>query len=94
MGCSNGRTIEGNNSPNKGYPECRLTVPLTKDVDSMIAINDNKLVLGAKNELQLFESESKAITLISNEHKGRINCLVKLSNGKVVSGSQDTTIKE
>ena len=59
MGCSSERTIEGNKPLNKGYPECRLTIPLTKDIDSMTAINDNKLVLGAKNELQLFESERK-----------------------------------
>ena len=93
MGCGNERTVEGKKSSNSGYPICRLTVPLTTEIYSIVALSDEKLVLGAKNELQLFEGENKSITTISSEHKGRINCLIKLSNGNVASGGQDNTIK-
>jgi WD40 repeat protein len=93
MGCGNERTIEGKKSPNNGYPLCRLTIPLTSEVDAIAPLEGEKLVLGAKNELQLFEGENKAITTISSEHKGRINCLIRLSNGNIASGGQDNTIK-
>ena len=93
MGCNNERTIERKKAPNSGYPVCRLTVPLLGEVDAMTSIGNDKLVLGAKDELQLFEGENKEISVISKEHKNRINCLIKLSNGQVVSGGQDTTIK-
>ena len=93
MGCSGERTVEGDKKENKGYPVCRLTVPFTLEIDSLTALNDKTLILGAKGELQLFEEENKTISTISKEHKGRINCLIKLSNGKVASGGQDNTIK-
>ena len=93
MGCSSERTVEGTKKVNSSYPVCRLTIPLKIEVDAIAPISNDRLVLGAKNELQLFEGENKDIALISNEHKGRINCLIKLSNGNVVSGGQDTTIK-
>ena len=88
-----GRTVENNQNENKGYPVCRLTIPLTSEIDAMAALSDDKLVLGAKNELQLFEGENKSLTQISKDYKGRINCLIKLSNGNVASGGQDCTIK-
>jgi WD40 repeat protein len=44
-------------------------------------------------ELQLFDFKSKSITQISKDHTGRINCLIKLSDGRLASGSQDNTIK-
>ena len=93
MGCSSERTVEGAKKVNSSYPVCRLTIPLKIEVDAIAPLSNDRLVLGAKNELQLFEGENKDITLISNEHKGRINCLIKLSNGNVASGGQDTTIK-
>ena len=93
MGCGHGRTVENNQNENKGYPVCRLTIPLTSEIDAMAALSDDKLVLGAKNELQLFEGENKSLTQISKDYKGRINCLIKLSNGNVASGGQDCTIK-
>ena len=93
MGCSTERTVEGTKMVNNSYPVCRLTIPLKIEVDAIAPISNDRLVLGAKNELQLFEGENKDIALISNEHKGRINCLIKLSNGNVASGGQDTTIK-
>ena len=93
MGCTNERTVEKEKIKNSGYPVCRLTVPLTIEVDSLAPFNNDKLVLGAKNELQLFEGENKSIITISKEHKGRINCLIRLSDGRIVSGGQDNTIK-
>lgn len=93
MGCGNERTIERKKPPNSGYPVCRITVPLTTEIDSMTALNNDKIVLGAKNELLLYEGENKEISVISKEFKNRINCLIKLSNGNVASGGQDTTIK-
>ncbi len=93
MGCSSERAEEGNKKKNGGYPVCRLTIPLTEEIGSMAPVNNDNIVLGAKGELLLFENESKSIISISKEHKGRINCLIRLSSGKVASGGQDNTIK-
>ena len=93
MGCSTQRTVEEQKIKNNGYPVCRLTIPLTSEVGALAPFNNDKLVLGAKNELQLFESESNSIITISKEHKGRINCLIRLSDGRIASGGQDNTIK-
>ena len=93
MGCSNERTVEGNKTINNGYPVCRLTIPLQTQVTAIASLNNERLVLGSKNEISLFEGENKNITTISKEIKGRINCLIRLSNGNVASGGQDTTIK-
>ena len=93
MGCGSGRTVEGQKQLNSGYPVCRLTIPLISEIYAIAPYNNDKLVLGAKNELQLFESENKSIITISKEHKGRINCLIRLSDGRIASGGQDNTIK-
>ena len=93
MGCGNERTVENKNTLNNGYPMCKLTIPLTMEVDALIAINDEQILLGGMKELQLFDYKSKSITQISKDHNGRINCLIKLSDGKIASGSQDSTIK-
>jgi len=93
MGCSSERTVEGSKNSNNAYPVCRLTIPLSMEVGSLAKFDNNKLILGAKEELQLFEGDNKSITTISKEHTGRINCLIQLSNGKIASGSQDNTIK-
>ena len=93
MGCENERTVENNNNKNNGYPSCRLSIPLNMEVDALISINDEQIVLGGMEELQLFDFKSKSITQISKDHTGRINCLIKLSDGRLASGSQDNTIK-
>jgi WD40 repeat protein len=93
MGCSTGRTVERDKINNNGYPICRLSIPLQMEVGSLSALNNDKLILGAKEELQCFDCISKSITPISKEHKGRINCIIKLSNGNIATGSQDNTIK-
>jgi len=93
MGCSNERTIEKQPEKNKGYPVCRFTVPLTREICSVIALNPKTLILGGKNELLSFDFDTKEITLISNEIKGKINCLLNTPEGNIISGGQDTTIK-
>lgn len=92
MGCASGKTIEGNKIENNGYPLCRKTVPLSIDVDSLTVYNEDKIILGGKNELQQYDFIKNQIFPISKEHKGRINCLIKLSNGKIVSAGQDNSI--
>ena len=99
MGCCNQRTIEGNKIVNNGYPVCILTIPLTDEkgdigeIGALAPLNDKQLVLGGKDKLFLFDGESKQISTISDKHKGRVNCLIKLSNGQIASGGQDNTIK-
>ena len=93
MGCDSSRTIEAIVKGNKGFPVCRMTIPLTKKVDSMIAYDKNRIILGARDELQILDCSKKSITPLSTEHKGRINCIIKLSNNKIVTAGQDKTIK-
>lgn len=93
MGCDSGRTIESIVKGNKGFPVCRMTIPLTKKVDSMIAYDKNRIILGARDELQILDCSKKNITPLSTEHKGRINCVIKLSNNEIVTAGQDKTIK-
>ena len=93
MGCDSSRTIEAIVKGNKDFPVCRMTIPLTKKVDSMIAYDKNRIILGARDELQILDCSKKNITPLSTEHKGRINCVIKLSNNKIVTAGQDKTIK-
>jgi WD40 repeat protein len=93
MGCGQGKTVESKGKENKGFPVCRMTMDLTKIVNSMIAYDDNRIILGAKDELQLLDCSNKSITPISTEHKGRINCVIKLSNNDIITAGQDKTIK-
>jgi WD40 repeat protein len=93
MGCASGRTIEGTGKENKGFPVCRKTIELQKLVDSMVAYDQNRIILGAKDELQILDISDGVITALSTEHKGRINCVIKLSNNEIVTAGQDKNIK-
>ena len=93
MGCDQGKTVESNGKENKGFPVCRNTIELTKMVDSMTAYDKDRIILGARDELQILDCNTKNITPLSSEHKGRINCVIKLSNGEIVTAGQDKTIK-
>jgi len=93
MGCSNEKILDDDNKESKGYPVCRLTIPLATEIYTINCFQRGKLILGGKNELLLFEESNKSITTIGKEHKGRINSLITLSNGQVASGGQDNTIK-
>ena len=93
MGCASGRTVEGTGKENKGFPVCRKTIELQKLVDSMVSYDQNRIILGAKDELQILNIDEGVITSLSTEHKGRINCMIKLSNNEIVTAGQDKTIK-
>lgn len=93
MGCSSEKTKEGPVSEKKGYPVCRLSIPITCQIDSMLSYDSKHLILGGINELHMFDFNTNEISLISKGHKGRINCLIKLPDGKVASGGQDSKIK-
>ena len=93
MGCGQSRIVEGSGKENKGFPVCRMTIDLTKLVDSMVAYDKNRIILGARDELQILDYPHKNITPLSKEHKGRINCVIKLSNNEIVTAGQDKTIK-
>ena len=93
MGCSSEKTKEILVQENKGYPVCRLSIPITSEVDSMLSYDSKHLLLGGLNELLIFDFNTKEVSLISKEIKRRINCLIKLPDGKVASGGQDSKIK-
>ena len=94
MGCFQGRTIEEDRSKeNHGFPTCRKSINLEKLVDSLADYDSEKIFLGAKDELQLLDLKTDTITCFSNEHKGRINVLIRLKDGKIASGGQDKLIK-
>jgi WD40 repeat protein len=93
MGCSSEKTKEILVQENKGYPVCRLSIPITCQIDSMLSYDSKHLILGGINELHMFDFNTNEISLISKGHKGRINCLIKLPDGKVASGGQDSKIK-
>ena len=94
MGCFQGRTIEEDRSKeNHGFPTCRKSINLELLVDSLADYDSEKIFLGAKDELQLLDLKTDTITCFSNEHKGRINVLIRLKDGKIASGGQDKLIK-
>ena len=93
MGCDHGKTVEGSGKENKGYPVCRNTIELTKLVYSMVAYDQDRIILGAIDEIQIFDCKTKNITSLSSEHKGRINHITKLSNGQFATAGQDKLIK-
>ena len=93
MGCSDGRTQEKSAGKNKGYPVCILTVPIEADISSIVALNSKTLILGGKNELLSFDLTTKETSVISKDIKGRINCLIKSPEGKIISGGQYSGIK-
>ena len=62
MGCDQGRTVDSSGKENKGFPVCRMTIDLTKKVDSMTAYDENRIILGARDELQIFDIAKKSIT--------------------------------
>jgi len=93
MGCSSERTVDKPPDKNKGYPLCRLSASLKVEVNSILALNSKVLILGGRNELLSFNLNTNDISLISNDYKGRIYCLIKTPKGSVISGGQDKTIK-
>jgi WD40 repeat protein len=94
MGCAQGKTIEEDRSKNNyGFPACRKSINLEKAVDSLVAHDPQQVYLGARDELQLLDLKTDSISCFSTEHKGRINVLIKLKDGRLASGGQDKLIK-
>lgn len=93
MGCSGEKTKEEFPDKNRGFPLCRLSIPITNEIDSIISFDSKHIILGGKDELKICDLGTQEISLISNEHQGRINCLIKLPNGNIASGGQDSKIK-
>ena len=93
MGCSSEKTKEIPQEENKGYPICRSSIPVTGEVDSLLSYDSKHLLLGGLNEIKILDFNTNEISLVSKEIKGRINCLIKLPDGKVASGGQDSKIK-
>ena len=85
MGCTK---VNDNN-----IPICRKTIKIEKLVDSILVYDCHHIYLGAKDELQLFDLKTNKISRFSQEHKGRINVLIKLKDGRLASGGQDKLIK-
>lgn len=92
MGCDI-KTVDKVKRLNSRFPTCKLTQTLTSEVDSLAAYDNNRILIGAKGELQLFNISQKSITTISKDHTSRINAILKLSTGNVVTAGQDGTIK-
>lgn len=94
MGCGNGRTLDSQRPLKNEYPQCIFTYSLTKEVESLVSLDETHLLLGAKDELQLFDYNTKTISTVSSkDYSTRINYLIKLSDGKVASAGQDKTIR-
>ena len=94
MGCAQGKTIEEDRSKNNyGFPACRKSINLEKAVDSLVAHDPQQVYLGARDELQLLDLKTDSISCFSTEHKGRINVLIKLKDGRLASAGQDKLIK-
>jgi WD40 repeat protein len=99
MGCGQGKAIDDNDRLEKlkrwrnRFPACCKSINLTKETHSLVQYDSNQIFLGARDELQLLDLKTDNISTFSTEHKGRINILIKLKDGCIVSGGQDKTIK-
>lgn len=93
MGCSNEKTKDSIPENNKDFPVNRLSIPITDEIDSMIAFDSKNIILGAKDELKIVDLNTSEISTISKDIKERINCIIKLPDGKIVTGGQDANLK-
>ena len=96
MGCSEGKT-SGDERPGLQtkniFPTCLKSIELGKKIDSMVVHDSNQIFLGANDGLQLLDIKTDNVSLFSNEHKGRINTMIKLEDGRIATGGQDKAIK-
>lgn len=83
MGCTQGNTI----------PKCIKNYELDKRVDSILVYDEQNIILGIMDGIQIFNLKTKIFSSFSKEHKGRINVLIKLKDGRIASGGQDRKIK-
>ena len=94
MGCSGTKADQtGENNGKFTYPKCSYTIQFDIELRSMLAVDNDKVLLGSREGIKILNINTKEITEYSNEHVGRINMLIKLKNGLVVSCGQDKTLK-
>lgn len=96
MGCGQSKAIEDddrNIESNNVFPTCRKSINFEKEIYSILVYDPQKIFLGTRDELQLLDLKTDNISCFSKEHKGRINALIKLKDGQIVSGGQDKLIK-
>lgn len=92
MGCGQSKVVEQDKKSGSKFPVCSLTVPISLEVDSIAAFNEDKIILGGKGELQSFDLKQKNISVISKDHLSRINSIIKLTNGSIATAGQDSNI--
>lgn len=63
------------------------------NVKHLIKINDESFAFTSDTFFQIFNIKTKELTPKSNEHTKEITKIIKLKNGKLVTGSKDTQIK-
>ena len=93
MGCTSEKTKDVILENNNKYPVCRLSISIIGEFNSILAYDSKRIILGGNDEIKIFDSTSNEVSILSKDIKGRINCLIKLPNGNVVSGGQDSKIK-
>ena len=93
MGCLEGKTVEESGRENYGFPTCRKTIELEKELYSVLVFDNNRILLGARDELQILDLKTSNISVFSKEHVGKINVLIKLKEDSFASGGQDNKIK-
>ena len=92
MGCNGGKVADQKTLENLNEPLCRFTLEIP-NIYSMGNYDDNKILLGTKDELKIFDYMTKSLNTLSKEHVSRINCVIKLSNNEIATAGQDKTIK-
>ena len=94
MGCGSSKTAEVP-KPKNGkyfYPECSFTYEADFPISSLAPYDSTHVLFGTKGEITLLDIKSKSSKTFK-EHKGRVNCLKRLSNGNYISAGQDKEIK-
>ena len=93
MGCTSEKTKEVIIDDNNKYPVCRLSISIIGEFNAILAYDFKRIILGGNGEIKIFDLSSNEVSILSNDIKGRINCLTKLPNGNVISGGQDSKLK-
>ena len=93
MGCTSEKTNEVIADNINKYPVCRLSVSVTGEFNAILAYDSKHIILGGNGEIKICDLNTNEVSLLSNDIKGRINCLIKLPNGNIISGGQDSKLK-
>ena len=95
MGCSNGKTLEKTKNGNGkfSFPKCSSTFDLESEVFSMVVNDHCHVLLGVENAVQVLDITEKKVSQKFTELTGRVNCMIKLTNGQIVTAGQDKKIQ-